>query len=309
MTGENQTSKVWFNHALGMSALLRLRGQSQVETDVGSELYRGINSQLVAKDLGYGSDLSQPDPGTHKRETPKIRYTTLVGQRLVGLRRKFRKAVDSTSKIPINKTALRAIQRDAIELGKSFDTYPELVLPTVRYSESNATAPSSLLNDVFNSFPILQDAIAWNHFWYLRLRVFRLQLDCWNLLETNISSEQQEMESELISKITECADQISNTVPFLVGEINEQGMYQSQSLPHLRGGFYGCMSGMAGLNSVISTSELDRTRPCMRAWAFAQLDQVGNRVGLKQMSEFARFYQARIRAKASVRNLVLETVD
>ena len=230
------------------------------------------------------------DPGTHKRETPKVRYTTLVAQRLVGLRRKFRKAVDSTSRIAIDKTALKVIQTDAVELGKSFDTYPELVLPIVHYSD--ATAPSSLLNDVFNSFPILQDAIAWNHFWYLRLRVCRLQLDCWNLLETNISSEQQEMESELISRITECADQICNTVPFLVGEVDEQGMYQSQSLPHLRGGFYGCMSGMAGLNSIISTSELDRTRPCMRAWAFSQLDQVGNRVGLKQMSEFARFYQA-----------------
>ena len=304
MTGENQTTKVGYNHSVGLSALLGFRGQAGSETDIGLEIFRTINFQLALKDNPYGSNLSHPVVGNHARGSPVDLYKSVVMQRLVSLRRQFRLAVNSTATKVRDTLSLRSIWRKAIELEEAFRQWPELVAPAMGFSnESTSSLP---FRHTFHYFPTTHDAIAWNTFWTIRVRVLRLVLDCSTLVAPNINTEPILAKSELVTSITECADQISDTIPFLTGDVDEQGSFRPQRPLCSRGGFSGCINAMGGLNMLVSTQELDQTRPGMRTWALERLYQLGDRSGLKQAQAFARFYEIRIRENASLRNVFVE---
>ena len=46
---------IWQNHNSGLSAILKLRGDSIFESEMGTHLFRWINPQLAAKDFVYGT--------------------------------------------------------------------------------------------------------------------------------------------------------------------------------------------------------------------------------------------------------------
>lgn len=284
-----------------MSALLHLRGQSQFESDVGAELFRWINSQLTLKDTAYGTNLAYPQVPPPARGSIVGGNQVIITLRLCTLIRQFRRTLVNVSTTGRDEVALQEALTEALELEQFFDPRLNLVSPiTIVLTEGSAW----LYRDTFSYFPGILAAAGWVSSWSLRLRILRLILDCITLLDPpgDFAGQLTSVDS-LLSAIAECADNICNAVPFLTGEVDDKGNFWPQGALRLRGGFWGCMSGMSGLNAVITTPEIDYTRPDMREWAFARLLDIGNRGGLKQAHAFYRFYRARLQANVTIRNM------
>ena len=283
--------------------MLHLRGVSQFKSETGRQLFRSVNSQLLLKDYAYGTSLAYPEviPSAQKDTIGGIQLTAM--QYLATLIRRFRKAVDYTSMRGKDAVALQEVLADAVELETTFKMSSKLIRPNTVVIHTDS---SCLFGDTYAFFPTIPIAAAWTLFWHLRLRLIRLIVDCITILNSQFDSGRRVPAANAwVPALTECGDNVCAAIPFLIGEVDVQGDFLPQAQLHLRGGFYGCMTGMATLNSVITTPELDYARPGMRRWAFGRLLDIGNRVGLKQAHAFHRLYHTRLQANLSLRNLCL----
>ena len=82
---------IWHNHAKGVFAVLRLRGEGQFFSEEGRQLFVWLNAQLMLKDITYGTRLANENPPDWIFNTAaSLQQSKVLNPTVVRLLRDFR---------------------------------------------------------------------------------------------------------------------------------------------------------------------------------------------------------------------------
>ena len=289
---------------MGMSALVHARGHSQFESDIGRQLFRWINLQLLVKDLAFNSNLAY-------HSWPKSAFPHDIGRshsdamrRIVDVSRDVQRIASDQDRSESATARLKQVSDRAASLAMELHSWQVTLLKVLSYQIISPPATRGLpvsFPAAVNIFPNLNEAIIWGNYWALCIRVLRSTAVCARRLhERGIRDHPLPCQEVILNRLGTCADNLRSTLPYLTSNIDQDGNVCDPE--RVSGNFVGAMVAVWTLNTLISTQLLHFLRPGVQEWGLQWLDHIGNTFSMKQCYAFRREHEMRIRQALAMHN-------
>ncbi|KAL6721944.1 hypothetical protein ACLMJK_001049 [Lecanora helva] len=273
-----QALKSWANHVTGAVAIARARGQNQVQTEVGRDIFTHLRNQIIIdcfqRDKAVPPEIMEWADRALKFDNSKAnqRETELfkIIARLCNLRAAIHTSEGSSLKDPVVLSLAKDIDTDLSDFANAIPPWLGYSLRTCRISEN-------VFSDYYHVYPNTWVVGAWNMCRGARIMTQETILD-W--LEHNPDYEGQDTQKrECEILLGRLAADICASVPFVLrdAEPEEDPLFRPQAV-----------AGIALVWPLYLTATMDTATESTRAWVISRLDKLGHMMGIQQAVSLAR---------------------
>ena len=285
-------------HGKAQATMLRLRGQDQFKTEQGRSLFRTVQRLLQSRDL-----MSWTQPSLAISEWPKDLYMNPNGERWARLFTKMRVAIVRLYELLDDIQMNDAWFADAAGAGRNalaleeeagilcaWGSSPLRHNPIPGLSDSSSdyamastrTYPKNLF--VFKNF-IVPTGRALLH--CARLRMLKAALDYTTAVsDLGIEPLPDLSAPKIRAKMLRNVDELCGIIPFLLGEIDEDGRL-------FVGGSGQALGAFASIYPLHLAAHIDGVPDAQFDWIVDQLQRIGTVHGIKQGEVMANYHRAR----------------
>lgn len=272
-----QSLKAWTNHVNGATAIAKVRGRDQLQTQIGRSLFSRLRTQILIdchqrrkvvppeiiewSDFAIRCDPTRPS----QRDGDLFRIIT----RLCHLR-----AVDECAMTddPALLATAKSIDDDLVAWT---DEFPDFL----RFKVVKAAPSDSICSDYYHVYPVNWVLSVWNHWRCTRILTHEVVV---RWLSRHPSYDLNQMRSSE-GILREMSADICASAPFIFGESQPGG--QSTYVPR----------AAAGTNlmwPLYTAATMDTTSFSTRAWCILQLEKLGKMMGIRQASSLAKVLES-----------------
>ncbi|MCJ1279212.1 hypothetical protein MMC21_007036 [Puttea exsequens] len=268
-----QSLKSWATHVNGATAIAKARGQSQLQSTFGRQIFTHLRNQVLIdciqrrkvvpqQILEWSEACVKLEPGKGSRR--ELELFPIIA-RLCHLRAVLEEDLKDDESL---LTIAKSIDDGLINWA---DAFPDFL----RYQTRSATPSESIYSDFYHVYPNTWVVGAWNMWRCSRILVHESMMR-W-LLRHPSYDRAQILKSETLLKHTN--EDICASVPFVFGE-----SHKDDPTPYVPR----AAAGMTLLWPLYLAATMDTTPPSMRAWCLVQLERLGNAVGIHQATSLAQ---------------------
>ena len=281
ISGDKTT--LWESHTEGQLQLVRLRGKDQFKTATGRSMYRMIFARQKLQDLAYrrvptmGTEAPLDIIFPHPNGARVAKILNLISA-LYGILPLNGSSVSNPTTFP------KGWAHEVLLLEGEIKKWTMLVSEGLRYRVMPACGISNEFqsndDDIYPKavyvFQGPQQAAAWGVLWCGRIHLLHVMLE-YRATLSELEAFKTPIPSEdfIYQELQTMVDHVCNTVPFMLGEVDETGALK----PSGRGqavGAYMLIWALHVAGSVTTTPQAQKD------WIASRLSHIGNAVGIQQ---------------------------
>lgn len=272
-----QSLKAWTSHINGATAIAKVRGQNQVQTHIGRNIFTNLRSQVLV-DCIQRRKIVPPEimEWSEAAKEHKITRASRRGTDLFPIiaRLCYLRAVDedAMAEDPALIAKAKFIDEDLVVWA---DAFPDFM----RFKVVQATPSESICSNYYHTYPNTWIVSGWNLWRCSRILIHEVIMKWLSRHPTYNLTQMRESEAVL----REMNADICASVPFLFGENHPGG--SSTYVPR-------AAAGTNVLWPVYVAATMDTTSPSTRAWCIIQLEKLGKTMGIRQASSLAKVLKA-----------------
>ena len=260
------------NHSAGISAVIKLRGASASNSELGSQLFNAMNLNLATRDFVFGTSYHLPMETGYP---PPYMLTSKVAQ----LVRTYRRFLSGH----IQRSPATLLQQ-AHTLDAIIQSFSHCLVPVLR-SEKRVIGATEIEVDHFEN---ITDIFPRLNCHTMRIRLLRIAAEC--------SKDAGVYDEEITAQVLA----IVSLLPALLGETIE-----GTTDPLLREGCSGAGHiAIFALSTLVSTPEF--VNEDIRQWAMDKYTFVGQAYGIKQALTFRDYFASGAAMTDSQRLMAME---